>query len=47
MQTGGAAIIDERDHTTDRGRKKGMILIPGFNVFPNEPSFPDARRVNL
>lgn len=47
MRTGDAGTTDERDHTRIVDRKKNMLLISGFNVFPNEPSFPDARRVNL
>jgi len=36
MRTGDIGIMDERGFTTIVDRKKDMILVSGFNVFPNE-----------
>ncbi|NCN98248.1 MAG: AMP-binding protein, partial [Rhodoferax sp.] len=36
MRTGDIGIMDARGFTTIVDRKKDMILVSGFNVFPNE-----------
>jgi acyl-CoA synthetase (AMP-forming)/AMP-acid ligase II len=36
MRTGDVGIMDERGYTKIIDRKKDMILVSGFNVFPNE-----------
>ena len=36
MRTGDVGIMDERGYTRIVDRKKDMILVSGFNVFPNE-----------
>ncbi|MCJ0761698.1 AMP-binding protein [Variovorax terrae] len=36
MRTGDIGIMDERGYTKIIDRKKDMILVSGFNVFPNE-----------
>jgi acyl-CoA synthetase (AMP-forming)/AMP-acid ligase II len=36
MRTGDVGIMDERGYTRIIDRKKDMILVSGFNVFPNE-----------
>ena len=36
MRTGDIAVVDERGYTRIVDRKKDMILVSGFNVFPNE-----------
>ena len=36
MRTGDVGIMDERGFTRIIDRKKDMILVSGFNVFPNE-----------
>jgi acyl-CoA synthetase (AMP-forming)/AMP-acid ligase II len=36
MRTGDIGIMDERGFTRIIDRKKDMILVSGFNVFPNE-----------
>jgi acyl-CoA synthetase (AMP-forming)/AMP-acid ligase II len=36
MRTGDVGIMDERGYTRIADRKKDMILVSGFNVFPNE-----------
>jgi long-chain acyl-CoA synthetase len=36
MRTGDIGVIDERGYTRIVDRKKDMILVSGFNVFPNE-----------
>ncbi len=36
FKTGDIGIMDERGYTTIVDRKKDMILVSGFNVFPNE-----------
>jgi long-chain acyl-CoA synthetase len=36
MRTGDIGIMDERGYTKIVDRKKDMILVSGFNVFPNE-----------
>ena len=36
MRTGDIGIMDERGYTRIIDRKKDMILVSGFNVFPNE-----------
>ena len=36
MRTGDAGIMDERGYTRIVDRKKDMILVSGFNVFPSE-----------
>ena len=36
MRTGDIGIMDERGYTTIVDRKKDMILVSGFNVFPSE-----------
>ncbi len=36
MRTGDIGTMDERGYTTIVDRKKDMILVSGFNVFPNE-----------
>ncbi len=36
MRTGDIGVIDERGYTKIVDRKKDMILVSGFNVFPNE-----------
>lgn len=36
MRTGDIGIMDERGYTRIVDRKKDMILVSGFNVFPNE-----------
>jgi acyl-CoA synthetase (AMP-forming)/AMP-acid ligase II len=36
MRTGDIGIMDTRGYTTIVDRKKDMILVSGFNVFPNE-----------
>ncbi|MEP6558632.1 MAG: AMP-binding protein [Burkholderiales bacterium] len=36
MRTGDIAVMDERGYTKIVDRKKDMILVSGFNVFPNE-----------
>lgn len=36
MRTGDVGIMDERGFTRIVDRKKDMILVSGFNVFPNE-----------
>ncbi len=36
MRTGDIGIMDPRGYTTIVDRKKDMILVSGFNVFPNE-----------
>ncbi len=37
MRTGDIGIMDERGYTRIIDRKKDMIIVSGFNVFPNEP----------
>jgi len=36
MRTGDIAVMDEKGFTRIVDRKKDMILVSGFNVFPNE-----------
>jgi long-chain acyl-CoA synthetase len=36
MRTGDIGIMDERGYTCIVDRKKDMIIVSGFNVFPNE-----------
>lgn len=36
MRTGDVGIMDERGYTKIVDRKKDMILVSGFNVFPSE-----------
>lgn len=36
MRTGDIGVMDERGYTKIVDRKKDMILVSGFNVFPNE-----------
>jgi acyl-CoA synthetase (AMP-forming)/AMP-acid ligase II len=36
MRTGDVGIMDDRGYTKIVDRKKDMILVSGFNVFPNE-----------
>jgi long-chain acyl-CoA synthetase len=36
MRTGDVAVMDERGYSKIVDRKKDMILVSGFNVFPNE-----------
>jgi acyl-CoA synthetase (AMP-forming)/AMP-acid ligase II len=36
MRTGDVGVMDERGYTTIVDRKKDMILVSGFNVFPSE-----------
>jgi len=36
LKTGDIAIVDERGYFTIVDRKKDMILVSGFNVYPNE-----------
>ena len=36
MRTGDIGVMDDRGYTTIVDRKKDMILVSGFNVFPNE-----------
>ncbi|TFY98269.1 AMP-binding protein [Ramlibacter humi] len=36
MRTGDVGIMDDRGYTKIIDRKKDMILVSGFNVFPNE-----------
>ncbi len=36
MRTGDVGIMDGRGHTKIVDRKKDMIIVSGFNVFPNE-----------
>ncbi|MCE9669727.1 long-chain fatty acid--CoA ligase [Myxococcus stipitatus] len=36
FKTGDIGIMDERGHTRIVDRKKDMILVSGFNVYPNE-----------
>ena len=36
MRTGDIGVMDERGYTTIVDRKKDMILVSGFNVFPSE-----------
>lgn len=36
MRTGDIGVMDERGYTKIIDRKKDMILVSGFNVFPNE-----------
>lgn len=36
MRTGDIGIMDERGYTKIIDRKKDMIIVSGFNVFPNE-----------
>ena len=36
MRTGDIGIMDERGHTSIVDRKKDMIVVSGFNVFPTE-----------
>jgi long-chain acyl-CoA synthetase len=36
LRTGDVGIMDERGYTKIVDRKKDMILVSGFNVFPNE-----------
>lgn len=36
MRTGDVGIMDERGYTRIIDRKKDMIIVSGFNVFPNE-----------
>jgi acyl-CoA synthetase (AMP-forming)/AMP-acid ligase II len=36
MRTGDVGIMDERGYTKIVDRKKDMIIVSGFNVFPNE-----------
>jgi acyl-CoA synthetase (AMP-forming)/AMP-acid ligase II len=36
MRTGDIGVMDERGYTRIVDRKKDMILVSGFNVFPNE-----------
>jgi acyl-CoA synthetase (AMP-forming)/AMP-acid ligase II len=36
MRTGDIGIMDERGYTRIVDRKKDMILVSGFNVFPSE-----------
>ncbi len=36
MRTGDVGIMDERGYTKIIDRKKDMILVSGFNVYPNE-----------
>lgn len=36
MRTGDIGIMDERGYTTIVDRKKDMLLVSGFNVFPSE-----------
>ena len=36
MRTGDIGIMDERGYTRIVDRKKDMIIVSGFNVFPNE-----------
>ncbi|WP_224248521.1 long-chain fatty acid--CoA ligase [Hyalangium gracile] len=36
LKTGDVGVMDERGHTKIVDRKKDMILVSGFNVFPNE-----------
>jgi long-chain acyl-CoA synthetase len=36
MRTGDIGTMDERGYTKIVDRKKDMILVSGFNVFPNE-----------
>ncbi len=36
MRTGDVGIMDDRGYTRIVDRKKDMILVSGFNVFPNE-----------
>ena len=52
MRTGDIGVMDERGYAKIVDRKKDMILVSGFNVFPNElenvislcPGVVDARR---
>jgi len=36
LKTGDVGVMDERGHTKIVDRKKDMILVSGFNVYPNE-----------
>ena len=36
LRTGDIAVMDERGYVTIKDRKKDMILVSGFNVYPNE-----------
>jgi long-chain acyl-CoA synthetase len=36
MKTGDIGIMDEKGYTSIVDRKKDMILVSGFNVYPNE-----------
>ena len=36
MRTGDIGLMDERGYTKIVDRKKDMIIVSGFNVFPNE-----------
>ena len=36
MRTGDVGIMDDRGYTRIVDRKKDMIIVSGFNVFPNE-----------
>jgi long-chain acyl-CoA synthetase len=36
LRTGDVGIMDERGYTRIVDRKKDMILVSGFNVYPNE-----------
>ena len=36
MRTGDVGVMDEKGYTRIIDRKKDMILVSGFNVFPNE-----------
>ena len=36
MRTGDIGVMDERGYTKIIDRKKDMIIVSGFNVFPNE-----------
>ncbi|MDP1755822.1 MAG: AMP-binding protein, partial [Pseudohongiella sp.] len=36
MRTGDIGIMDERGYTKIVDRKKDLIIVSGFNVFPNE-----------
>ena len=37
MRTGDIGLMDERGYTRIIDRKKDMIIVSGFNMFPNEP----------
>ena len=49
FRTGDVGVVDERGYFKIVDRKKDMILVSGFNVYPNEveDADPDARRAGV